>query len=304
MLLYIKDVFARASNYGKTTYGARMITYAYASLIVVVHHTENNLSLGWLEYCSLAIVQVLPHMLFVHYVNNNNSKKLAVSHIILDVFGVGWIIGLVNLSLFPSCLFFIAGISVYLVSNGLKRLYSLLLLLLGASIPLALDGFYIHLEFTNLIMAMSVIYALLHFVPTSLISYYYARNFYKNNKLLKLKNIEIAGHKEELLLKTEELKALNNSLNNVNNSLEKKVQQRTEELEIKNAKLADYAFINSHRLRSPVASILGLINLIGAHSVTEEDKEEILQKLKVNAEKLDAVVKHIRSTLEKEGLVK
>jgi light-regulated signal transduction histidine kinase (bacteriophytochrome) len=40
------------------------------------------------------------------------------------------------------------------------------------------------------------------------------------------------------------------------------VQERTRELEKKNKALEEYAFINAHKLRSQVASILGLINLI------------------------------------------
>lgn len=49
--------------------------------------------------------------------------------------------------------------------------------------------------------------------------------------------------------------------------------ERTEELEHQNKQLAEYAFINSHLLRAPLASILGITNLLSKTKLTDEQKE-------------------------------
>lgn len=66
-------------------------------------------------------------------------------------------------------------------------------------------------------------------------------------------NEEIQAQNEEIISQAEEIRV-------INENLEKLVQERTKELEKKNQVLEEYAFINAHKLRSPVASILGLIN--------------------------------------------
>jgi ligand-binding sensor domain-containing protein len=102
---------------------------------------------------------------------------------------------------------------------------------------------------------------------------------------------EITKKNEEILAQAEEIKA-------INESLEKRVAERTFELEKKNKALEEYAFINAHNLRSPVASILGLINLL-SHIKDEKESKEIMEHMKISAEKLDEVVHMITESIEK-----
>ena len=102
---------------------------------------------------------------------------------------------------------------------------------------------------------------------------------------------EITKKNEEILAQAEEIKA-------INESLEKRVIERTFELEKKNQALEDYAFINAHNLRSPVASLLGLINLL-SHVQTEQESKEIMDHMKVSAERLDEVVHSITESIER-----
>ena len=98
---------------------------------------------------------------------------------------------------------------------------------------------------------------------------------------------------EAIKIQAEEIK-------NINENLEGIVRQRTEELEQKNKMLAEYAFINAHKLRAPVASILGLIPILKTLPLSGEGKE-VLRHLKESTDKLDDIVHSITRTLEQEN---
>jgi signal transduction histidine kinase len=104
-------------------------------------------------------------------------------------------------------------------------------------------------------------------------------------------NDEIQAQNEEIISQGEEIRV-------INENLEKIVLERTKELEKKNKALEDYAFINAHKLRSPVASILGLINLLKKTSLDEEAKN-IMPHLLDSTTKLDEIVSDITKTIER-----
>ncbi|NCD71946.1 PAS domain-containing protein [Mucilaginibacter agri] len=60
-----------------------------------------------------------------------------------------------------------------------------------------------------------------------------------------------------------------------------------------NERLTDIAQINSHELRRPVASILGLLQLFDSEKITDESSRELLEHLKVAAFELDEVIRRI-----------
>src|SRR5688572_25416316 len=104
-------------------------------------------------------------------------------------------------------------------------------------------------------------------------------------------NEEIQAQNEEIISQGEEIRV-------INENLEKIVLERTKELEKKNKALEEYAFINAHKLRSPVASILGLVNLLKKTSLDEEAKS-IMPHLLDSTGKLDDIVSSITKTIEK-----
>ncbi len=108
---------------------------------------------------------------------------------------------------------------------------------------------------------------------------------------LQISNEEIQAQNEEITSQAEEIRV-------INENLEQLVQDRTKELEKKNQALEEYAFINAHKLRSPVASILGLINLLNKTSLTEEARG-IMSHLEDSTGKLDSVVSSITKAIEK-----
>lgn len=79
-----------------------------------------------------------------------------------------------------------------------------------------------------------------------------------------------------------------------------KLKSATENIVKKNRQLEKYAFTNSHKLRAPVANILGLTNLL-KYKKSDIDKEiyEIIFKLKLEATKLDKIVSHISKIIAK-----
>ncbi len=109
------------------------------------------------------------------------------------------------------------------------------------------------------------------------------------NKLLNDKTEEVQTQAESLL-------KLNNELQTLNKKLESIVEERTSQVMQQNQRLAEYTFINAHKLRSPVASILGLINLLP--NASAEEREQISKFLKECGEDLDKIIREIGRNLE------
>jgi PAS domain S-box-containing protein len=66
-----------------------------------------------------------------------------------------------------------------------------------------------------------------------------------------------------------------------------------DKLEEKVQQLKIVSYKNSHLLRSPVASIIGLVDLIEEHAITGDHNKQILDFLKEAITKLDAVIREI-----------
>ena len=71
--------------------------------------------------------------------------------------------------------------------------------------------------------------------------------------------------------------------------MQKEVQIRTLDIHKQNSKILQFAFINAHKTRAPLARVLGLIKIIqyNKSSVLEED---ILNMLISSANELDSVL--------------
>ncbi len=123
----------------------------------------------------------------------------------------------------------------------------------------------------------------------------------RERKLLKDKReleAKVKERTEEIQIKTEEIKTQAEEIKGINENLEALVKERTGELEVKNKALEEYAFINAHKLRGPLASILGLINLMKSIEVKENERV-YLELLQQSAKNLDEVVSSITEALER-----
>ncbi len=137
-----------------------------------------------------------------------------------------------------------------------------------------------------------------------LIAIYFIITINKQRKSLKLalqlleeKGKLVESQKIELEKQSKTSHALNKELTLLNKNLESRAQEIAREIEIKNKKMNKYAFMNAHKLRAPIASILGLINLFGKN-LGFKHEETMIKMLKDSAEKLDNVVHEIKDVID------
>lgn len=102
---------------------------------------------------------------------------------------------------------------------------------------------------------------------------------------------------EEIIQQKEEIEALNNHL-------EELVETRTKELGIavdnllsQNQDLQQFSYIISHNLRSPVARILGLVNILDGKYIQNTPNEIIINYLVSTTNTLDTVIKDLTQIL-------
>ncbi len=100
-------------------------------------------------------------------------------------------------------------------------------------------------------------------------------------------------------------KETNKFLSAYSQNLERQVDDRTRELvktnlELirQNSQLEQFGFIIAHNLRSPVARILGLTNLIQSDQFSMPQDEIVIHKLQNSAEDLDNVIHDLNAILE------
>ena len=99
---------------------------------------------------------------------------------------------------------------------------------------------------------------------------------------------------DDVALSREELKQINENLNKV-------VIERTDALLHQNNILVHHAFINAHKVRAPLARILGITNLIKLEVNTENNPAaaELLHRLNESANELDETLREVRISLDK-----
>jgi len=83
-----------------------------------------------------------------------------------------------------------------------------------------------------------------------------------------------------------------------NENLEAEVEKRTRELQDYNKQLEQFAFIASHNLRAPVATLLGLGQLMDEMNLLTADREQIGRSMITTSRELDRVVRDLSTILE------
>ncbi|WP_375580775.1 hypothetical protein ABWH96_07085 [Marivirga tractuosa] len=130
-------------------------------------------------------------------------------------------------------------------------------------------------------------------VTLFLVQFNYGKKLQKYS--IKLEDI-VSERTEELRSTIEELNHANEELTSMNDGLDLIVKNRTTELEERNYQLTEYAFINSHLLRAPLARVLGLTDLIRMES-TDPKTQELMDKLFNSCEELDEIIKLMSTQL-------
>jgi signal transduction histidine kinase len=124
------------------------------------------------------------------------------------------------------------------------------------------------------------------------------------NESLKASQEEILQQRDTVEMQNSQLHEARNlieqhhaSLQVKNDELEIEISRRTKDLLEYTQQLEQFAFITSHNLRSPIARIMGLGNLL-AISNNSNDAKLIQEKLISSAHELDQVVKDLNMLLE------
>jgi tetratricopeptide (TPR) repeat protein len=116
--------------------------------------------------------------------------------------------------------------------------------------------------------------------------------------IIKRKNErKLVALNNEIEAQAEELRQANEEINAINENLEEILAKRTKVIIEQNERLKQFAFVNAHKIRGPVATILGLINII---EITNDDKtkEELLKHLHTSSLKLDMVIREVSKQLD------
>lgn len=119
----------------------------------------------------------------------------------------------------------------------------------------------------------------------NIINVHYAAELAYTNKKLKSTN------------KALEVKSL--ELDIVNKNLEKLALERAKTIASKNKQIVEYAHLNAHQVRGPLARIVGLLNL-ASYTSNEVELKELISKLDVSANELNQIVGEMNSILSEE----
>jgi signal transduction histidine kinase len=109
--------------------------------------------------------------------------------------------------------------------------------------------------------------------------------------------IEIKVKQDEIVAQNEELYRQQEEINSLNNHLEELVKTKTATIIKRNEQLDQYAHFNAHKLRAPIATVLGLYQLLKLNPDSQE-KEIILEKMELAVNQLDKMVKRSQELLD------
>lgn len=134
-----------------------------------------------------------------------------------------------------------------------------------------------------------------------------------NNKSEALRNInvvlmkqkaEVIEQRDLVTLQNKKLQEISATLGQHKQNLELEVEKRTQELEAYARQMEQFAFFTAHDLRAPVATILGLANLLSHYANSPDDKHLIFEMLITTTRKLDNVVKQLNKTIDERKSVR
>jgi tetratricopeptide (TPR) repeat protein len=112
--------------------------------------------------------------------------------------------------------------------------------------------------------------------------------------LLIRNNRKSAKTNKQLLQLNKEVSQQKEDLDRINHSLEEIIDERTLDLKIKNNKLSEYSSHLSHQIRSPVATIKGLL-ILETDNLIEHD--ELVEQLQVCVQDIDNKILNINENL-------
>jgi len=96
-----------------------------------------------------------------------------------------------------------------------------------------------------------------------------------------------------------EINQKNETISNHNSNLEETVIKRTQDISDQKEKLLQYAFFNSHKVRAPLANILGAVSIIeeSFEDLDLDERDLMLNIIKKESERLDSEVRSVQDII-------
>lgn len=182
-------------------------------------------------------------------------------------------------------LFFVTALSPLLFFDKRWQYLSLFLFSIGAFVAVKILYQYV----PPLVFIERQFFPYYFNIVTSAVLIYFGYELFKKEHLKHEMDLnkqrDMVQNQKEVLLATKQ-------------QLESLLEASTKKLEEKNEGITKYAFLNSHKVRSPLARILGLVNLTQYEDLNEDEtRSYYFNELKTNATELDNVLKEISEIL-------
>lgn len=187
-------------------------------------------------------------------------------------------------------LFLVLMITMIITSYGLLQIGSLLVY--GTALIL-----FAYTDFAGSLSSLNKHYSLLSMefdflINTTiliLVTFYLKENFISFRESVEQNNEQLRKSSETLIEQTRQLYNQQRELNEIRNKLEATIPEKITEVQNRADVLNEYAFINAHHVRGPLARVLGLIYLIELEN-NGKASPEALHKIKRSAEDMDAII--------------
>ncbi len=184
-----------------------------------------------------------------------------------------------------------AGFISSLITRGMSRHFLRTVVLIGLLLLLFKD--YEHTS-SIILVRLSVPYLITYFIVT--ISSGVLKDRYEKNQKRLVELVELLNHKNAKISdQHSKLEKSYKSLADLNANLEETVKLKTFRIEEKNVQLAELAWANAHRVRAPLARILGLLHLI---EVDPSEKECYIKWIDNEAKALDEIIRIVGHSIE------
>lgn len=137
-------------------------------------------------------------------------------------------------------------------------------------------------------------------IVSALAIFYYKALF--ENKRARVELMQLNGfiqeQKEKMAAQAQELALASREVALTNENLEELVREKTQKIMEQNDRLIQYAYHNAHRVRGPLARILGLVSLARQGILGDKDMMFVLEEIDKASHELDLVIQEINQVLQ------
>ncbi len=212
----------------------------FVVIVILVHDSENNVPLSYIQYSFLALSLIIPSLLF--YLSSKSQDPLisVFNETIFDLFWCGVFISTINFSIAPSFVIGLVSIINYVAAKGFYKFYRLLLIPLGCVPVVMLQGFHFINGIGVAEVTVSVIYGLIAFSILGNI-------VFKTGRAVRRKNVAL--------------------------------EEKQKELAESNAVKDKLFSIIAHDIKAPLNSLKGFLFLLNSNSLSANEKADLLKNI-------------------------